>query len=61
MQENPLLTTKEVANELKVSERLVTKWINEGELQAVRLGKSYRVYKNDLDEFIKRRKTRKEE
>ncbi len=59
--ENALLTTKEVANELKVSERWVTKQIQDGRLQAISLGKSYRVYRQDLDAFIEKRRTQQKE
>lgn len=61
--EDKLLTTKEVADELKVSERWVTKQIQMGKLVAVSLGKSYRIYRSDLDKFIQERRgtTRKDE
>ena len=53
-----MLTVKEVAEELRVSERLVTKWITKGELPAIDLGKGYRIYRSDLDAFIKQRRTK---
>ncbi len=53
-----VLTTKEVADELKVSERRVRKWIRDGELAATDLGRDYRIYRRDLDEFIKKRRTK---
>jgi len=55
-----MLTVKEVAEELRVSERLVTKWITRGELPAIDLGKGYRIYRSDLDEFIKKRRTKQQ-
>jgi excisionase family DNA binding protein len=58
-QGDEMLTVKEVAAEMKVSERLVTKWINSGELAAIDLGKEYRIYRSDLDAFIKKRRTNK--
>ncbi len=61
MSENPLLTVKEVAQELKVSERWITQQITEGKLPAVRFGKTYRIYRSDLDEFIRKHRTRKDE
>ena len=61
MSENPLLTVKEVAQELKVSERWITQQITNGTLPAVKFGKTYRIYRSDLDEFIKNRRTRKDE
>ena len=53
-----LLTVKEVAQEMRVSERRVTKWIQNGELAALNLGKDYRIYRKDLDEFIARKRTK---
>ena len=60
MSDNPLLTVKEVAQELKVSDRWITQQISEGNLPAVKFGKTYRIYRSDLDEFIKNRRTKKE-
>ena len=54
-----MLTVKEVAEELRVSERLVTKWITKGELPAIDLGKGYRIYRSDLDAFIEKRRTKR--
>jgi excisionase family DNA binding protein len=56
-----ILTTKEVADELKVSERRVRKWIRDGDLIATDLGRDYRIYRRDLDDFIVKRRTKKEE
>ncbi len=55
-----LLTTKEVAEELRVSERLVTKWIAKGQLPAIKFERAYRIYRSDLDAFIAQRRTKKE-
>jgi excisionase family DNA binding protein len=54
-----LLTVKEVAQEMRVSEGRVTKWIKNGELAALDLGKDYRIYRRDLDEFIARKRTKR--
>jgi excisionase family DNA binding protein len=56
---DPLLTVKEVAAEMRVSESRVTKWIKNGELAAIDLGKDYRIYRSDLDAFIEKRRTGK--
>ena len=53
-----ILTTKEVADELKVSERRVRKWIRDGDLIATDLGRDYRIYRRDLDVFISKRRTK---
>lgn len=54
-----ILTTKEVADELKVSDRRVRKWIRDGDLVATDLGRDYRIYRRDLDAFIEKRRTKK--
>jgi excisionase family DNA binding protein len=60
MAEDRLLTTKEVADELRRSERWVLVQIQDGKLQAVDLGKGYRVYRSELDRFIRERLTKKD-
>jgi excisionase family DNA binding protein len=53
-----LLTVKEVAQEMRVSEKRVTNWIKSGELVALDLGKDYRIYRSDLDAFIAKKRTK---
>ncbi len=53
------LTVDEVANELRVHPDTVRSWIRSGELVAVDIGREYRIYRSDLDDFIERRKTGK--
>jgi len=55
---DPLLTVKEVAQEMRVSEKRVTNWIKSGELVALNLGKDYRIYRSDLDAFIAKKRTK---
>ena len=55
-----ILTTKQVAEELHVHERRVRRWIQNGELAAIDLGRDYRIYRRDLDDFIEKRRTKKE-
>lgn len=50
------LTPGEIAKELKVSERSVYRWIDSGELKAVKLGRIWRIAKEDFDEFIQNKK-----
>ena len=52
MNEKQLLSTKAVAAELGVTSRTVAKWIRDGELTAVRLGRIWRVRREALDDFI---------
>lgn len=56
---NPMgmLSPQEVADELGVSRVVVWRWIRQGKLKAVKLTeRTYRISKDDLDEFIKQRK-----
>jgi len=48
-----LLTIKEVAEFLRVSERSVLRYIEAGRLKASKVG-WWRVLQSDLDEFLKR-------
>ncbi len=59
-QNNKLLTTEEVAEILRVKPITVRTYISRGELAAVELGGSYRIYQKDLDEFIRQRYRRPE-
>ncbi len=48
-----LLTIKEVAKILRVSERSVNRYIESGRLRASRIGQ-WRIKQSDLDEFLKK-------
>ena len=50
-----LLTVTEVAKELRVNRNFVYKLINNGELEAVKIG-SIKVRKEDLNDYIRRQK-----
>jgi excisionase family DNA binding protein len=56
---NKLLTTEEVAEELKVHVKTVRDWIAGGELEAIDLGQGYRIWRNDLIKFLNSRKRRR--
>lgn len=47
-----LLTAAEVADQLRVSTMTVYRLIKSGELAAVRVGRNYRVRRNDLDDYL---------
>ncbi len=47
-----LLTVAEVAGLLRVSTMTVYRLIRTGELPAVRVGRNYRVRRNDLDLYL---------
>ena len=51
------LTPQEVAESLQIGVRQVYKWIQDGDLPAVRLGRVYRVQPDDLQRFLLERKT----
>ncbi len=53
-----VLTVEEVARRLRVSEATVYNLIRGGQLPAFRVGRSWRVDERDLDEYIRRQKTR---
>ncbi|MDA8309092.1 MAG: helix-turn-helix domain-containing protein [Actinomycetota bacterium] len=52
------MTVGEVASVLRVSSMTVYRLINAGELAAVRIGRSFRVRAEDLDEYLAERFTR---
>lgn len=52
-----VMTPQEVAQHLQVSVRQVYRWIQDGELPAVRLGRMYRVQADDLQRFLLEHKT----
>ena len=54
-----MLTVEDVSKQLKVHIRTVRKWIQDGELIAMDIGRGYRIKKSDLQEFIKSRQTDK--
>lgn len=48
----PLLTVAEVADLFRVSSMTVYRLIRNGELPAVRVGRSYRVREDDLQSYL---------
>ncbi|USN96470.1 MAG: helix-turn-helix domain-containing protein [Candidatus Nomurabacteria bacterium] len=52
------LTVEQVANLLQVHWQSVLNYIKRGDLPAMRLGRGYRIARNDLDKFIEQRTTR---
>ncbi len=60
MTEGIAMTPARVARRLRVSRRLVYRWIESGELAATNLagdgkGADYRIFESDLDHFIRER------
>lgn len=48
------LTVDEIAKELRVSWKTVVKFIQNGELPAIKVGRNYRILKSDYQDFLKR-------
>jgi excisionase family DNA binding protein len=57
MRDGELLTVEDAAKKVKVHPETIRGWIRSGELPAVDIGGKYRIYPEDLDAFLKRRKT----
>ena len=55
-----LYTLQEVADYLKVDVRTVYRWLREGELNALRFRREYRISESDLRDFLERHRTRPE-
>lgn len=56
-EELQFLTSKEIAEMLKIHVRTVQLWVSSGELSATWIGKrEYRISKKDLREFLARRR-----
>ena len=53
-----LYTPQEVADYLKVDVRTVYRWLREGEMNAIRFQREYRIAESDLRDFLERRRTR---
>lgn len=47
-----LLTPEQIAERLQVVERTVYRWLNEGRLEGVKLGRLWRVREDDLEAFL---------
>lgn len=54
---NDYYTPTEVAKILKLHEQTILLYIKRGKLSAVKLGKGYRIPREELDRFVKENKT----
>lgn len=54
-------TVQEVADLLKVNEATVRRWIRDGELRAIDIGKGWRIADADLSRFFRHHETRPRE
>jgi excisionase family DNA binding protein len=50
--EEPLLTVGEVARIMRVSNMTVYRLIKSGQLAAIRVGKNYRIRRNDVERYL---------
>jgi len=55
--EDEFLTVEEIAKQMKVKPFTVRDWIRKGELQAVKVGRTLRIRKEDFEEFLKKHLT----
>ena len=56
---NKLLTSKQVANKLGVSEFTIWRYIKAGKLKAIKLTpRNFRIEEKDLIQFLKKHKTK---
>ena len=55
------LTPQQVADSLQLTVQTIYKWIKGEELPAVKVGKVYRITREDLDKFLADRATVKDE
>jgi excisionase family DNA binding protein len=54
-----LLTVAEVAEHLRVDPRSVYRWIRSGQLEAIDIGREYRISESQLRDFLEQRSTRR--
>jgi excisionase family DNA binding protein len=50
-------TPAEIAERLKVTPRTVYRWLESGELRAIRFTREYRISEADVEDFISRHRT----
>jgi adenine-specific DNA-methyltransferase len=60
MNQSGFLTVEEVAKNLKVTRQTVSKYIQTKDLNAVRINKTYRITKDDFENFLKNNSTSSE-
>jgi excisionase family DNA binding protein len=55
----PLLLVKEVAGPCRISDKTILRAIKKGELEAIRIGRGYRITPGAVRRYLKQRATRK--
>jgi len=51
-EQSVLMTVKETADHLRVSERTIRRWIKENVLTSIRVGKTCRIVRDSLPTFV---------
>lgn len=59
MNDNEFLTVRQVSKLLQIHWQTVLNYIKSKKLMAIRLGKGYRISRDDLDKFIKNNQVKK--
>jgi len=54
VRQRQLLTVPQVAEEFQVTAQTIRNWIDQGVLPAVRVGRAFRVRREDVDELLER-------
>lgn len=52
MTTHTLFTPKEVANLLKINKETVLRFIREGKIKAIKIGREYRVKESDYNQYV---------
>lgn len=52
--EHNFMTPKEVAEMLKVNKMTIYRYIKAGKINAIKIGKDYRIANDDFEKFIKK-------
>ena len=52
IQDEKLFTVNETAAYLSLSSQTIRRWINSGKLNAVKIGKEFRIRLSELNEFL---------
>ena len=60
MQQDPFYTTEELAKALKVNIMTIYRYIKAGKLKAYKIGKEFRIDKNEFNNFLNKVKVNKQ-
>ncbi|MCX6759101.1 MAG: helix-turn-helix domain-containing protein [Candidatus Nealsonbacteria bacterium] len=58
MKENDFYTTQELANKLRVNIMTIYRYIKRGKLKAYKIGKEFRIDKEEFNKFLNKVKTK---